>query len=269
MKYCILILIIVCNFISVYSQSKNERIITQTPKNGHTIGKMNGIYCIDDETKPFTGKYIELGYDNELKREANYKSGKLFGVYIEYAKRDSVYIKLKANYVNDKKVGHYIEYFRPNHKKLECYYNQNGELQGAWISFAGFLVQEPDVIGKYINGKEDSTWTYYYDGGRLKSILNFKLGLQNGVAIEYFENGQKKSECNNLNGNKNGKEQKWLENGILIYSAYYKNDNLNGIEYSYYPNGKIEKEGNYLNGIKKGKFIWYNNDGTIKEETTF
>ena len=269
MKNTILILLFVITGSLVFAQNSNDRVITQTPRNGHSIARINGFYCIDNETKPFTGKLIELGYDNELKNETNYKNGKLNGDYIEYTKRDSIYIKTKATYLNDNKVGKYIEYWRPNNKKLECNYNQKGELNGIWISYKGFRVEEPEVQGKYVNAKKDSTWTWYNEGSKPKSMKNYKLGLQNGISCEYYENGQKKSECNYLNDNKDGKEQWWYENGELRYSADYKNGKLNGTEYNYYKNVKIEKEGNYVNGIKKGKFIWYNNDGTIKEETTF
>ncbi len=269
MKKSSLILGMLLFILSLNAQNKNERVVTETPRNGHSIAKINGYYCVDSETKPFTGKYVVRGYDNELRKEAHYKNGKLNGVYLEYTKRDTVYVKVRANYLNNKKVGKYIEYWRPNHKKKECSYNQNGELNGLWISYAGFAVEEPEVLGKYVNGKRDSTWTWYYEGSIPKSVDNYKLGKEHGISTEYYKNGQKKSECTYQNDYKNGKEQWWYENGTLRYSAVYMNGKLNGTVFNYYKNGKIEKEGNYLNGNKKGKFIWYNKDETVKEETTF
>jgi hypothetical protein len=87
----------------VFQRNKNERVVTETPRNGHSIAKINGYYCVDSETKSFTGKYVVRGYDNELRKEAHYKNGKLNGVYLEYTTRDTVYVKVRANYLNNKK----------------------------------------------------------------------------------------------------------------------------------------------------------------------
>ena len=269
MKEKILISFLLLSVLSTYGQTNNTRIIKETPTNGHSIAKINGFYCVDDETKPFTGKYIELGFENELKAESNYKAGKLNGVFLKYGKSDSVYVKSKAFYVNDVMTGKYYEYWFPNHKKKECSYNQKGELHGTWITYLSPKNEEPEIKGKYFNGVKDSTWTWYFQEKKPRTLQNFKLGKREGYSVEYYENGNKKFECMYSNDKKTGIEKDWYENGSLKHSAEYLNGKLNGKEIFYFEDGKIKSEGNFLNDNKKGKFIWYKNDGTIKEETEF
>ena len=44
--------------------------------------------------------------------------------------------------------------------------------------------------GSFYNGKEDSTWYFYYETGNLKATENYLRGKKNGHNRYYFKNGE-------------------------------------------------------------------------------
>ncbi|MBC6400882.1 MAG: toxin-antitoxin system YwqK family antitoxin [Ekhidna sp.] len=274
-KISLVFLIAIFSFQLTIAQD-SVRTVIKTPRNGHSIYKFKGandkvgLYYIDDEKTPFTGKFIEKGWDREKKSERNYTNGVLEGDYIEWTKRgDSEYIKTKGTYKNGKLFGNYTEWWRANHKKKECFYDSNGEFHGKMIHYEGFSVEEPPSIQFYNHGKRDSTWTWFYSGGKIKSVQNYKNGKDHGDSIEYYKNGNKKEEIKYVDDKKVDTQKRWYEDGQLKYTCEYQAGKRNGKEIYYYKNGQIEKEGEYMNGDKKGHFVWYKSDGTIEEETTY
>lgn len=270
--FSILTTMVVCTAIA----QDGVRTVIKTQRNGHSIHGYKGpndkvlLAYLDDEKTPFTGKFIEKGWNDEMLSELNYVKGLLNGDFIEWTSRGEIqYIKTKGTYKNDKLFGEYTEWWGPNHKKKECFYDAKGEFHGKMIHYEGFSVEEPTAIQFYKHGVRDSTWTWFYNGGKIKSIENYKNGKEHGERIEYYENGIKKYEAKYIDDKKVGKLSEWYEDGKLRYTCEYANGKNNGKEIYYRQNGQIEKEGSFLNGEKKGRFVWYKDDGTISEETTF
>jgi antitoxin component YwqK of YwqJK toxin-antitoxin module len=225
---------------------------------------------IDDEKKPFTGKFIEKGWNGELISEQNFVDGILEGDYIEYDTRgDETYISVQGKYKNGTKIGEHISWWRPNHKKRVSFYDENGELHGEMIIYEGYSVEEPSTIQNYNHGKKDGISKWFYRGGQLKSSEIYKNGKQDGLESEFYENGNKRIEVNYVNDKKDGLYTQWYENGQVRLTVEYKSGKKNGAEIYYFENGKKEKEGEYLDNSKKGRFVWYKKDGTIAEETTY
>jgi antitoxin component YwqK of YwqJK toxin-antitoxin module len=268
-------LLVIITYLSTSAQD-SIRTVIKTPRNGHSIYQVKrandkiALYYVDDEKQPFTGKFLEMGWDGEKEREQNYVNGILEGHYIKWSGKLGVeYIEENGTYKNGKLFGDYTTWWRANQRKSECCYDSNGELHGITISYAGFGVEEPSSIAHYNHGKQDSTWTWFYSGGKIKSIMNFNKGKEHGDKIDYYENGNKKEELIYENGEKEGVHSKWYEDGKLSYTCEYKQGKKNGKEVFYYKNGQIKNEGEFINGDKKGHFVWYNSDGTIKEETNY
>lgn len=202
------------------------RTVIKTARNGHSIHGYKGpndkvsLTYLDDEKTPFTGKLIEKGWNDELLSERNYLKGLLNGDFIEWTRRgESEYIKTKGTYKNDKLFGEYTEWWRPNHKKQECFYDSKGELHGKMVHYEGFSVEEPTAIQFYKHGVRDSTWTWFYNGGKIKSVENYKSGKENGKKLQYYENGNKKYEATFVNDKKVGLFSEWYENGQLRYTC--------------------------------------------------
>lgn len=251
------------------------RTVIKTPRNEHEIYRYKGpkdkvlLSYLDNEKVPFTGKFIEKAEEGELISERNYVKGLLNGEFIDWTGRETRYIKIKGTYKNNKLFGEYTEWWRPDDKKKECFYDENGELHGKMIIHDGLSVKEISEIQFYNHGAKDGTWTRFFSDGKINHTRNYKNGKENGENLEYYENGNKRYQENYVSGKRTGLLSEWYENGQLKYTCEYSNGKKNGKEIFFYPNGKIEKEGMFVNENKKGHFIWYKQDGTISEETTF
>lgn len=266
-KLNLILLSFVLLFTNSYGQSSRE--VIKTLRSNHSIYQVNGVAFVDDEKKPFTGKFIELADDGQKRSEYSYFNGRLEGDFFEWKSRGGErYISLKGSYKNGKLNGDYIEMWRANHKKKECTY-KNGELDGKFVTYAGFQVEEPEFLGYYKLGKKDSTQTWFFEGGKPRTIQRWKNGQQHGLEVSYFANGQINSEVTYINGKKLGVAKIFFEEGQLSQISKYNNDLLDGEELYYYRNGKIKEKRSYKLGKKAGKFIWYNEDGSIKEETEY
>lgn len=78
------------------------------------------------------------------------------------------------------------------------------------------------------------------------------------------------------NGKRDGALKSYYTNGELETDAFYVDGNLEGIYTSYHvdsvaatPHGKVEYICNYKNGERHGTARWYNDDGTLKQETEY
>lgn len=119
-----------------------------------------------------------------------------------------------------------------------------------------------------------------------------KDSLRQGLWKEFWSNGDLKSEVNYKNGLKNGLEIKWYDvpdcveqeayfkegvlDGTSIYyskkckkdfSETFKKGLKDGPEVSYYPNGNVKAEGFFMKGYLNGYYRVYNKDGTFAFES--
>jgi antitoxin component YwqK of YwqJK toxin-antitoxin module len=265
---CLLLISINCK-----AQLKLDTII-KTPVNGHKIYSLKNSneksekYFVDDQKKPFSGVFIEKGWDGELISSSTFRNGLMNGEFKEWKRIDKIeFISKLSKYKNNLLSGEYIEWGGPNYKIRECFYDNLGELHGFDIIFEK---NKPKVTRFYTHGKADSTWTWINSDGITTRIENHKNGHLHGMFIDFYENGKKKSEVNYLVGNKCGLQTEWDDQGNIYHTCNYsKNGEKHGKEIYYYANGKIKNEGVYENGNKFGKFIWYDELGNIKEETIF
>ena len=81
-----------------------------------------------------------------------------------------------------------------------------------------------------VNGQYDEAvtmsgeWTYYYQNGKIKEIVNFKNNVEDGVFKEFYENGNIKAEGNytplqlgvETEGVEQGELKEYDENGELV-----------------------------------------------------
>lgn len=112
----------------------------------------------------------------------------------------------------------------------------NGVLSGEYIKYYENGNQE--LVGNYVNDKEDGDFYYYDTEGRLIKKAVFKNGYVEGIAEEYFEDGSIKTE------------------------THYKESVLNGSFKVYDADGKVLVDANYKDGVLDGK---YNGIGSYTE----
>ena len=84
----------------------------------------------------------------------------------------------------------------------------------------------------------------YYPNGQLKSVLNYKKGQLEGIALYYYENGALKERVN------------------------YRKGKRERTGTTYYESGKLKEEITYENGVK-GKVKLYGEDGELISESVY
>ena len=96
--------------------------------------------------------------------------------------------------------------------------------------------------GKRVNGKEDSTWTFWFEKGNISAVINYKEGQIDGKFIYYQSNGAKQQR---------GTQKDGLYHDSLI---------------TYHPNGKMKNLTLYKEGKRHGSYKeWYDNEKLMLE----
>ena len=92
------------------------------------------------------------------------------------------------------------------------------------------------------------------------------------VESYFFQNGDIEKERTSLDS-KPYEEVVYYQNGNRKRYSVYEQENIVNITTNY-PNGQIESQGrktrsNGKNDMYYGRWIWYNQDGTIRDEKNF
>jgi antitoxin component YwqK of YwqJK toxin-antitoxin module len=279
--------------------AQTVRQVISTPNAEHTINKYNNIVRIDEESKPFTGKYIVLNAKKEKMLEHNYvngilegraiesyikdydtvpyfevdafyKNGKLHGKYLKYDKmNDIVYVTIEANYKNGILHGHYTESLTPYGKTKECDY-VNGELDGKWISYSKLVSTGIDCIQYYKSGYRDSICIWFLPNGKPKTIMHYnKKGDEHGLRQEFYKDGTIQSEIDYVNNSKHGQWKEYYKNGKLQRLINYVNGRKQGQEKEYYEDGQLARLTNFIRDQKNGEETLYFKSGKVKEKKFF
>ncbi|HSH52304.1 MAG TPA: hypothetical protein VK982_11335, partial [Bacteroidales bacterium] len=124
----------------------------------------------------------------------------------------------------------------------------DGKPDGLWKSY--YMSGIRRSIGKWKNGKLDSTWLFFSHTGDTSNIINYLQGKKNGYAFEYFPASDK------------GKL-------TLKIKELYLNDHRSGISYYYYNNGKIKKIIPFTDDVKNGLAFEFDADSNIISVTRY
>ena len=84
----------------------------------------------------------------------------------------------------------------------------------------------------------------YYPNGKLKSVLNYKKGQLEGIALYYYENGTLKERVN------------------------YRKGKRERTGTTYYETGKLKEEITYVNGMRENVKL-YSEDGNLISESIY
>ena len=141
-------------------------------------------------------------------------------------------------------------------------------------------------IGKVVDNKKDSLWTYYnkegikireefyengklngkayswYDNGLIYTEAEYRENLQIREFKVYYDNGQLNSVSNkNEEGVLHGESTIWYENGELRQIRYFKNGIMDSTWQEYNAEGQIINSKSYKNGLKDGVWLQFNEVG--------
>ena len=101
----------------------------------------------------------------------------------------------------------------------------------------------------------------YYPDGELRSSIEYKGKVQDGMAVYYDEKGVKNLEVTMVNGKKEGRLRTFFFNGRLQTEEFYHNDLLNGMQTTYDMDGVKLTEIAFKDGVMNGSYQeWHERD---------
>ena len=131
------------------------------------LEERQGIMHLKGSDTPYTGKVYGSGENGQKKAEANFKDGKLDGLWV-------------WRYGNGQ-------------KESELNY-KDGKEDGLWTQWHENGQKQREVNFK--DGKEDGLYVAWYDTGEKELEYNFKDGKQDRLWLIWHKNGQKAAESN-------------------------------------------------------------------------
>lgn len=101
----------------------------------------------------------------------------------------------------------------------------------------------------------------YYPSGNLRSTIEYKGKVQDGLSVYYDEMGVKTLEVTMKNGKKEGRLRTFFFNGNLQTEEFYANDLLNGMQTTYDKDGVKLTEIAFKDGVMNGSYQeWHERD---------
>lgn len=174
-----------------------------------------------------------------------------------------------------------------------------GKKQGLWYkTYPGtrFRIYE----GNFKDDKPVGVFTYYYESGTIKAIIDHKPNTKRSEVKMYFENQSLMSVGCYLDQKKDSIWLNYSEAGELVSTETYADDKLNGKKTVYYlkdqleagsliimstcnyvnnqrhgnyqefhPSGKLKLIGEYANGFKIGEWKEYYNSGQLMSKSPY
>lgn len=101
--------------------------------------------------------------------------------------------------------------------------------------------------GKYVNGKKDGLWEWWFENGKKSDEATLQQGIYVGQRKHWFPNGKLKQ--------------------LEVITGECFGDCCNGQVINYYENGQVEDESTNLNGQQHGKYIFRYDNGQPKKKS--
>lgn len=192
-----------------------------------------------------------------LRKEINYKNGKLDGLYKEYDINGNLTLILKY------KEGKITEEDNTGDENIDLRneYDENNN-----IIFSGAYRKEKPIgiHRKYdVKGKIINSFIYNDNGIKISEGIVDKEGRKAGTWKNYYVTGEIKSTGNYENNVKEGKWTYLFKDGKIEQSGEYRNGQPNGLWIWYYSDGAIEREEEFYKGKEEGPFAEYDESGEI------
>ena len=145
--------------------------------------------------------------------------------------------------------------------------------QGHWVftnqqkHLPGYTADQKVEEGKFVNSRKSGKWTFYFNNGKPKHVLNYVNGSADGEAIFYYKNG-------NIRETGTWRNNRWVGE----YKMYYRNGNpknhfnyniqglKNGKQIYYHENGKPSLVGTWNNGNETEDIAEYKEDGSVNTD---
>lgn len=248
----------------------------------------NGLIYSQEKLNRYDGSGKKIGFwqeqypFGELKEEGNYVNGLKHGLF-KYYNRQGVFEKYlyyeMGQLVQNEEQTKFIEVKKEYDEKgrlkqigsyrgaVKHGHFQSVDSTGNMISTRIYLNDQLISEGRFDSlGREIGEWKYFYQGGEIRSIGNFKQGKKHGNWTYLFENGKIEQQGKYENGLLSGVWKWYYASGKVLREEYYKKGKLNGpyIEWADDTLGTILLQGEYLDGLRQGPWKEFVN-GLVRE----
>ena len=154
-----------------------------------------------------------------------------------------------------------LEYFKED---LRTYYmvKEHLKLDGEYITYH----DGQDLISsRYYrkDGKKDGVETSYYEDGKVRTVIPYKMGNMDGEYKWYNKEGGLFYHIFFKDDKIDGEYLMYDDDGTLQEKDYYVMGKLHGTQTSYYPNGGLKRRIEYNVGEKVGEEIEWDEKGEI------
>jgi len=283
-----------------YSNGKKHGTAREYDKNGIIIAIIEYRYGKEVDREIINqyqdslkiGVWKEFYPNGKIKREQNYKFGKLHGLVKKYdlsgeltnvfryedgiLRDTSVTIendidivekfydlkddegnlikKSSGGFIKGKPVGVHRTYDSLGRVNSSRMYDSNGNLIAE-----GIVNQEGDKLGD---------WSYFYASGKIKSKGRYNNNRRVGQWLYYYKSGNIEQKGNFKRGAPHGLWKWYFNDGVLKREEYYNFGLEDGESVEYDEYGTIIAKGNYIEGLKEGKwfydFYFHTEEGNYK-----
>lgn len=234
------------------------------------------------------GDFINYDDNNKLSSKEKYSKGKLDGSQIYYypnGLESSV-----TNYDKGDKEGistdkdeegriECITEYKKGHIKKINFYNV---LTNQIVSSSEMDDKQKNLLKLYNttgnlskevvcdrDGIFNGEYKSYYYNGKLKNVVEYVKGNQEGKMISYFSNGKVNTDYNYDAGEMDGRYKRFFSNGILAEEGEYTKGKRQGFWYTYNNIGNLIDKEYYLNDEMHGPQYYYWGNGKINKKEVF
>lgn len=123
--------------------------------------------------------------------------------------------------------------------------------------------------GKYYRQKRDSTWKFFDERAKLRSIEEYLADSLHGEKKVFYPSGQVLKVERFDNGSPIGEFVEYYENGNFRTKGSYVNGEYEGDFTYYYSNGNKEAEGRFSNGLREGQWLYFMKDGPLQAQVLY
>ena len=147
------------------------------------------------------------------------------------------------------------------HEVFQFYLQQNQPIKHG--TYSAFYESGPlQMQGFYKEGRKDSVWSHFDEGGRTTLVHTWRDGLRwDGPFQLFWPNGNPSEYGTYRQGQWHGTYASYYPSGKTETTARYVDDELHGAYIELYESGGRKVQGAYWRGLKDGLWIHYSESG--------
>lgn len=242
----------------IYKKGKAEGEWVSYHQNGTLREKGNMISGMKE------GLFTTLNDEGKMISKVNYSKDKMDGEAIYFYENGNPLKKIQ--YDKGEKNGLSTEYAENGNASSITTYKNNRIVS---VKFYNTTNQQL-IREKELTDKKNNNLLLYNEVGCLTGEINCtREGVYNGSRTKYFLNGKVASMSNYVMGLQEGEEKTYYNNGQIQTQYQYEKDKLVNTYKRYHYNGKLSETGMYVDGMVQGIVYAYHDLGTIKEKDFF